>query len=926
MAPFGGSGGSGLVMARLPDGSWSPPSFITPQNVSAGLMFGLDVYDVVLLIMSETALEGFKTHKVTVGAETAIAAGPVGTGASMDMSVNGVDWTKSKDKDLAAEENKRKISKPPPPLFSYTRNRGFYGGIEGMAMVYLTRFDENERVYHWPGVTGRDVLDGRVRKPVEARMLYDALAAAESGQAQASVSDLRLPPELDNSSLAFLSQQSNTPPRMLSDSESVSIAESTRDGSSVRTGSDEGQSPDGSGPLLLDDGERLHLPPTPEQLDFMEQAGVKDEEDVRLEADYKAYVWSLPAPPRHPAATTRATGITRTKAGKRFVAPLPLPLKSPARLSTPDHLEDKETPTSLERSLSHESTGTLKAPEPDSPPAYTPSLQPIVSVEKKENEPEDSEEQAALVPGALSSKSSDAPADTNDAEHEHLITIEGNPQELESLGINSPFEESPEPVALENERPEFAKQGHEQHVSSAAPESTEREDALSLTTPANPADDIANKADGKAVDASEQKDLDQTEVTTTTATGQPSAEHTNQEATSLDESAEAHAALDTPTLGNAENQTEGPAPPPGESSEDLAQTAEKDAKKSRRKTATELLLDTMWSSRSGSPAPGLGLLPEDGTVSTPVGRSFTPGRLFAPDEKESSPGPDKSPSATDKPDEQKMAVPVARRDSLHLGADDDDLDDEADAARDPRETSESGPSSRQSIDSWQPDYGTDDGEENTTDAFAMLSRRFSSLPASQANSSQTNGHASGEHLQTQQDDLLSAASIPAALPEAKEEAHSDTESNDNFAEAESHDHSGNPLPVSETDHAPAAQNVQDEKLAENSEPNVSASPAEPQGKAHEPTQPSTPQTPTTFTRPARARPASVIAASPARPTTPGTPTGTPTGPSTPAASAPHRPQRSAIRPPRSSARPTSMFEAPRPSLEAAPATQEESQP
>ena len=49
IAPFGGAGGAGVILARLEDGSWSAPSATTPNNLSAGLMLGVDVYDCVLI-------------------------------------------------------------------------------------------------------------------------------------------------------------------------------------------------------------------------------------------------------------------------------------------------------------------------------------------------------------------------------------------------------------------------------------------------------------------------------------------------------------------------------------------------------------------------------------------------------------------------------------------------------------------------------------------------------------------------------------------------------------------------------------------------------------------------------------------------------------------------------------------------------------
>lgn len=38
IAPFGGAGGAGVVVARLEDGSWSAPSSMSPNSLTAGFM------------------------------------------------------------------------------------------------------------------------------------------------------------------------------------------------------------------------------------------------------------------------------------------------------------------------------------------------------------------------------------------------------------------------------------------------------------------------------------------------------------------------------------------------------------------------------------------------------------------------------------------------------------------------------------------------------------------------------------------------------------------------------------------------------------------------------------------------------------------------------------------------------------------------
>lgn len=42
-----GAAGSGLVVARLPDGSWSPPSAFSVTALGAGFVAGLDIHDCV---------------------------------------------------------------------------------------------------------------------------------------------------------------------------------------------------------------------------------------------------------------------------------------------------------------------------------------------------------------------------------------------------------------------------------------------------------------------------------------------------------------------------------------------------------------------------------------------------------------------------------------------------------------------------------------------------------------------------------------------------------------------------------------------------------------------------------------------------------------------------------------------------------------
>jgi SH3 domain-containing YSC84-like protein 1 len=99
---FSGKAGSGLVIARLPDGSWSAPSCIATGGLGWGLQIGADITDFVVILNSEDAVKAFSMGgNVTVGGNISAAAGPLGTGGSVQASLA-----------------------HPAPMFSYSKSKG----------------------------------------------------------------------------------------------------------------------------------------------------------------------------------------------------------------------------------------------------------------------------------------------------------------------------------------------------------------------------------------------------------------------------------------------------------------------------------------------------------------------------------------------------------------------------------------------------------------------------------------------------------------------------------------------------------------------------------------------------------------------------------------------------------------------------------
>jgi len=152
-----GSGGAGLLVARLPDGTWSPPSGIMMHTVGVGFLLGVDIYDCVIVINSDKAMEAFQSIRCTLGGELSAVAGPVGVGGILDTEVH----------------------KRQSPLFTYIKSRGFYAGLQLDGTIVIERTDENERFYG-ERIGVKDILTGKaLHPPYEVKRLMETLRAAQ---------------------------------------------------------------------------------------------------------------------------------------------------------------------------------------------------------------------------------------------------------------------------------------------------------------------------------------------------------------------------------------------------------------------------------------------------------------------------------------------------------------------------------------------------------------------------------------------------------------------------------------------------------------------------------------------------------------------------------------------------------------------------
>ncbi|CAM9561141.1 unnamed protein product, partial [Discosporangium mesarthrocarpum] len=155
---FTGRFGTGLVVSRRSDGSWSAPSAIGSVGVGWGFQLGGGLTDVVIVLNTVGAVEAFSGKgQVSLGTELGISVGPLGRTASSDVRAGDGGVTAA---------------------FSYAHSKGIFIGVSLEAATVFTRNHANRDFYGGP-VTARDLLLGDHPPPRAAGPLYRAIAEVE---------------------------------------------------------------------------------------------------------------------------------------------------------------------------------------------------------------------------------------------------------------------------------------------------------------------------------------------------------------------------------------------------------------------------------------------------------------------------------------------------------------------------------------------------------------------------------------------------------------------------------------------------------------------------------------------------------------------------------------------------------------------------
>lgn len=154
---LGGETGTGLLLVKQNDGSWSYPAFYDLYAGSLGLQIGIQTSEVVFLVMTDAGLASIRDDNIKLGADASVAVGPIGAGVEASKTINLAD------------------------IYAYSKSMGLFGGGAFEGAVIEPATDANI-VYYGPGATTQGILMDQQFSNAGADQLRTNLSRLASGQ------------------------------------------------------------------------------------------------------------------------------------------------------------------------------------------------------------------------------------------------------------------------------------------------------------------------------------------------------------------------------------------------------------------------------------------------------------------------------------------------------------------------------------------------------------------------------------------------------------------------------------------------------------------------------------------------------------------------------------------------------------------------
>jgi lipid-binding SYLF domain-containing protein len=162
---LGGRHGRGVLVVRNEKGEWGDPVFIAITGGSVGWQVGVQSTDVVLVFRTRRGIDQLlRGQQFTLGADAAVAAGPVGRQAEAGTDLR-----------LGAE------------ILSYSRSRGLFAGVSLGGSLLEIDFRSIAGFYGTNQLSPADIIAGRVNPtPEAAARLREALTRIAPAPAAAT--------------------------------------------------------------------------------------------------------------------------------------------------------------------------------------------------------------------------------------------------------------------------------------------------------------------------------------------------------------------------------------------------------------------------------------------------------------------------------------------------------------------------------------------------------------------------------------------------------------------------------------------------------------------------------------------------------------------------------------------------------------------
>lgn len=150
---LGGAGGAGVFLVRDPaTNTWSDPAFVDLGAASIGIQAGAEVAEIVIVVMSERAVNALLSNRVTLSAEAGLVVGTLGGEREAGTTTN-----------LNAD------------VYAFSRSKGLFGGLSVEGAIVVGDEDWNTAYYGRPATAREIVIERKFGNP-GAQALKNALA------------------------------------------------------------------------------------------------------------------------------------------------------------------------------------------------------------------------------------------------------------------------------------------------------------------------------------------------------------------------------------------------------------------------------------------------------------------------------------------------------------------------------------------------------------------------------------------------------------------------------------------------------------------------------------------------------------------------------------------------------------------------------